>query len=198
MTQEKIDEILAGGGGGYWSTFIDCDFNNLNLENINFSKSLMACSFFQGCNLRGADFSFCDLRGADFYKANLEGVNFRGANLFGAKFYGAKLDGIKVCTLTQGWFPICPLEGSFIGYKELAGYIVVLKIPEDAQRISGTTFDCRADKAEVIRIENIDGTAADVTAVASYYDKNFIYRTGETVTAENYCKERFEKGGGIY
>jgi len=206
MTTTEFNEIinahqewLKGKGGGKCADLSGCEyFVGRYFGKFNLSGAILTNANFNDCNLHDADFSGCDLRGAGFRNAILVNADFESANLFGSHLEGAQLRGIKVNYETQGYFPICPLEGSFIGYKKLSGYIVVLKIPADAQRSSGTTFECRADKALTLRIENIDGTPADVSAVVSNYDKNFRYKVGETIKAKGYCQDRFADGGGIH
>ena len=87
----------------------------------------------------------------------------------------------------------CPDFGMFIGFKKASGYIVVLEIPEDAKRLSATGRKCRCDKAKVLEIQNIDGTKANVTKVASDYDPNFVYGVGKTVSVDNFCEDRWEE-----
>ena len=87
----------------------------------------------------------------------------------------------------------CPDFGMFIGFKKASGYIVVLEIPEDAKRLSATGRKCRCNKAKVLEIQNIDGTKANVTKVASDYDSNFVYEVGKTVSVDNFCEDRWKE-----
>ena len=81
----------------------------------------------------------------------------------------------------------------FISFKKASGYIVVLEIPEDAKRLSATGRKCRCNKAKVLEIQNIDGTKANVTKVASNYDSNFVYEVGKTVSVDNFCEDRWDE-----
>lgn len=93
----------------------------------------------------------------------------------------------------------CPIEGSFIGWKKCGGYIVKLKICEDAERSSSTSLKCRCSKAEVLEIQNLDGSVADITEICSNYDKNFIYKVGETIEVKDFDKCRWnECSNGIH
>lgn len=93
----------------------------------------------------------------------------------------------------------CPIEGSFIGWKKCGRYIVKLKICEDADRSSSTSLKCRCSKAEVLEIQNIDGSIADITEICSNHDKNFIYKVGETVEVKDFDKCRWnECSNGIH
>ena len=108
----------------------------------------------------------------------------------------ADLSGVKNLSL-----PItCPEEGSFIGFKKCRNNLIVkLEIPEDALRSSATTRKCRCSKAKVLSITNVDGSDANIDAVASKYDENFIYKVGETVEAPNFNTDRWhECSAGIH
>ena len=130
-----------------------------------------------GANLRGADLYGADLYGANLYGADLCGANLRGANLRGAR----------------GSYMACPTDGSFIGWKKASGYIVKLQIPEDARRSSAGGEKCRCDKAYVAEIQNIDGTKADIEAIHSNRDNNFVYAVGATVEVTDFDDNRWNE-----
>lgn len=93
----------------------------------------------------------------------------------------------------------CPIEGSFIGWKKCGRYIVKLKICEDADRSSSTSLKCRCSKAEVLEIQNLDGSRAGITEICSDYNKDFIYKVGETVEVKDFDKCRWnECSNGIH
>lgn len=133
-----------------------------------------------------ADLRGADLSGADLCRADLRGADLRRADLRGAE--------------NVPFIPYaCPDFGMFIGFKKASGYIVVLEIPEDAKRLSATSRKCRCDKAKVLEIQNIAGTKANVTKVASGYDPNFVYEVGKTVSVDNFCENRWEEcSSGIH
>lgn len=87
----------------------------------------------------------------------------------------------------------CPESGSYIGFKKASDLIVVLRILEDALRSSATGRKCRASKAEVLKIENLDGSPSDVDEVRSSYDRSFIYRPGEVVSVDNFDTNRWHE-----
>lgn len=121
--------------------------------------------------------NLCD---ADLCDANLCCANLCGANLRGAK--------------NVPFIPmVCPESGSYIAYKKASGVIVVLRILEDALRSSATGRKCRASKAEVLKIENLDGSPSDVDKVASSYDRSFIYRPGEIVSVDDFDTNRWNE-----
>ena len=131
-------------------------------------------------NLCGADLCGADLCGADLRRANLYGANLRRANLRRADLCGADLCEAK------GAYMACPTDGSFIGWKKASGYVVKLQIPEDARRSSAGGEKCRCDKAYVAEIQNADGTKADIEAIHSNHDNNFVYTVGATVEVPNF------------
>ena len=155
------------------------DLRGAYLEDANLKDAYLECA-----NLRGAD-----LRGADLRGANLRGADLRGANLRGA-YYSEHTSFLSYQ---------CPTEGSFIGWKKCGRYIVKLKICEDAERSSSTSLKCRCSKAEVLEIQNMDGSTADITEICSNYNKDFIYKVGETVEVKDFDKCRWnECSNGIH
>ena len=141
----------------------------------------------QGADLQGAYLQGAYLRGADLQGANLQGAYLRGADLRGAVLQGAEIED----KLINKFFPICcPEYGAFIGWKKANGYIVKLQITEDAIRSSALGRKCRCSKALVLAIENPDGSGSGLAEIASGYDRDFIYRVGETVEVENFDEDR--------
>ena len=134
-------------------------------------------------DLRGTDLRGTNLREADLRRADLRRADLREAYLRGADLREADLN-----------FPIaCPESGSFIGYKKARKYIIKLKILENAKRSSATSRKCRCDKAEVVAIENMDGTVVGVDSVRSNRDSSFIYRIGEIVSVDNFDDNRWNE-----
>ena len=180
MILEKHKRWLDTIGSGERADLSDVDLSYADLSGTNLI----------GTNLVGADLSGSDLSGSDLDGADLAYANLRGADLIGADLQNANLTDVKN-------FPdipmACPTEGSFIGWKHADGYIIKLEIPADAKRSSGTGIKCRCDKAKVLSIETQDGAPAFVTEVCSEYDKNFIYRVGETVVVDDFDDNRFNE-----
>ena len=133
------------------------------------------------------DANLCD---ADLYGANLCGANLCDANLCGANLCDANLCGAE----NVPYIPYsCPDFGIFIGFKKANNHIVVLEIPEDAKRLSATGRKCRCNKAKVLEIQNIDGTASGLTEIKSDYDSYFIYRIGEIVSVDDFDEDRWNE-----
>ena len=161
------------------------DLMAANLEGTNLANADLTCT-----NLAGSILSGANLKDAYLYGADLTSADLKDAYLNDADLYNANLTYVKN-------FPnipmACPDSGSFIGWKHARNHIVKLEIPEDAKRSSGTGEKCRCNKATVLAIENKDGTSADVTEVCSDYDKNFIYKVGETVIVDDLDDNRFNE-----
>lgn len=128
---------------------------------------------------------------ADLSEANLSGANLSGADLSEADLCGADLSGAdlrRAKNIDQAFWSIyttfyplqCPEKGAYTGYKKASGLIVELEIAEDALRSSATSRKCRASKALVLSITDLDGNPAG-DQVCSDYDKNFVYKVGKTV-----------------
>ena len=131
-----------------------------------------------------------DLRGADLCNAKLCRADLWNADLRGADLWNADLFGV----INIPFIPMsCPESGSYIGFKKASGLIVVLRILEDALRSSATGRKCRASKAEVLKIENLDGSPSYVDEVRSSYDRSFIYRPGEVVSVDNFDTNRWKE-----
>ena len=177
ITKEQLDDILRKHA--LWinneSRGERADLSGADLSGADLSGADLSRAYLSGADLRGAD-----LRGADLRRAYLSGANLSGANLREAKNLN---------------FPIaCPEEGSFIGFKKCQdGKIVKLKIPVDALRCSATGRKCRCSKAKVLSITNIDGTDANVGMAISKYDRNFIYKVGETIEVPNFNTDRWNE-----
>lgn len=81
-------------------------------------------------------------------------------------------------------FPIsqvCPREGPFIGYKKLRGNLIAtLFIPVEAERVGSLQRKCRASKAQVVSILDLDKGKC-VQRGISLRDPQFIYSVGATV-----------------
>ena len=129
-----------------------------------------------------------DLRGANLCDANLRGANLRGADLRGAK----NIDQLTWNIMTA-FYPLqCPESGSYTAYKKANNKIVKLLIPEDAKRSSATTRKCRASKAIVVSITDLDGNPCG-NQVRSDHDYSFIYTVGEIVEVKDFDENRWNE-----
>ena len=205
LSKEELQEILekhkkwlTRKDGGERADLSGADLSEADLREANFRGANLRLADLRGADFRGADFrwavfSGADLRGADLRWANLRWANLIEVNLSGADFSGADLSRANLRE-ADIYFPIaCPESGSFTGYKSAGGYIVKLKILDDAKRSSATSRKCRCDKAEVVAIENSDGTVASVDSVKSNHDSSFVYRIGEVVCVDTFDNDRWNE-----
>lgn len=175
-----------------------------NLKDADLGNASLEGADLEGADLEGANLEYANLGNANLEYANLRGANLRGAdlgnaNLRGADLEGADLEGAYYSEYTSFLAYQCPIEGSFIGWKKCGRYIVKLKICEDADRSSSTSLKCRCSKAEVLEIQNLDGSRAGITEICSDYNKDFIYKVGETVEVKDFDKCRWnECSNGIH
>jgi hypothetical protein len=173
-----------------------------NLSNANLFGANLRGANLRGANLFGANLRGANLRGADLFGANLRGANLRGADLFGANLRDANLSNanLREASIDQMmwniytvFYPLqCPESGSYIGYKKASGLVVELEIPADARRSSATSRKCRASKAKVLSITDINGNPAG-GQVKSNYDPNFVYAIGETVEVTDFDDNRWNE-----
>ena len=163
------------------------NLRNADLRNADLSGADLRCA-----NLRNADLSCANLRNADLRNADLSGADLRCADLRNADLCGASIDQMMWNIYTV-FYPLqCPESGSYIGYKKASGLVVELEIPADARRSSATSRKCRASKAKVLSITDINGNPAG-GQVKSNYDPNFVYAIGETVEVTDFDDNRWNE-----
>lgn len=137
--------------------------------------------------LNGEGGSRADLSGAD-----LRGADLSGANLSCADLRCASMDQM-IWNIHTAFYPLqCPDSGSYIGYKKASGLVVELEIPADARRSSATSRKCRASKAKVLSITDINGNPGG-DQVRSNFDPNFVYAIGETVEVTDFDDNRWNE-----
>ena len=173
-----------------------------NLSNADLFGANLRCANLSNANLRNANLRDADLRCANLSNANLFGANLRDADLRGADLRGADLRRADLCgasidqmmwNIYTVFYPLqCPESGSYIGYKKASGLVVELEIPADARRSSATSRKCRASKAKVLSITDINGNPAG-GQVKSNYDPNFVYAIGETVEVTDFDDNRWNE-----
>ena len=195
MDLKKIlDEHLLwlNGEGGSRANLSNADLRGANLSNADLRGANLSNADLFGANLRGANLSNADLCGANLRGANLSNADLCGANLSNADLCGASIDQMMWNIYTV-FYPLqCPESGSYIGYKKASGLVVELEIPADARRSSATSRKCRASKAKVLSITDINGNPAG-GQVKSNYDPNFVYAIGETVEVTDFDDNRWNE-----
>ena len=187
-----------------WGACLHCaDLRNANLCNADLRGADL-----HGADLRNVSLHCADLRNADLHCADLRGakmydVDLRGADLRGAKMYDADLRGAELCGAKMYGALNIPdyiaavtkitAEGDIIGYKKLRyRQVAKLRIPAEAKRSNATGRKCRAEYAEVLSIESLDGKETFKEGV-SKSDCDFIYRAGEIVRPDSFDEDRWNE-----
>ena len=182
---------LNGEGGSR------ADLFGANLSGADLFGADLRGADLRGANLSGADLCNADLFGADLSGANLRDADLSGADLSCANLSNANLSGASmdqmIWDIHTAFYPLqCPDSGSYIGYKKASGLVVELEIPADARRSSATSRKCRASKAKVLSITDINGNPAG-GQVKSNYDPDFVYTIGETVEVSDFDDDRWNE-----
>lgn len=130
---------------------------------------------------------------ADLCDVDLSYADLSDVNLCGAELRRANLNGVITNEYTAFLHLQCPEKGSYIGYKKARfNKIVELLITEDAKRSSATSRKCRASKARVLSITNLDGTENFKEAL-SRFDCKFTYKVGEVVEVYDFNEDRWNE-----
>ena len=195
MDLKKILEehlLWLNGKGGSRADLRGADLFGANLSDANLSDANLFGANLRGANLSDADLRCANLRDADLRGANLSDADLRNADLCRADLCEASIDQMMWNIYTV-FYPLqCPESGSYIGYKKASGLVVELEIPADARRASATSRKCRASKAKVLSITDINGNPAG-GQVKSNYDPNFVYAIGETVEVTDFDDNRWNE-----
>ena len=178
------------------------NLSDANLRNADLCRADLRCANLSDADLRDADLRCANLSNADLFGANLRGANLSDADLRDADLCRADLRNadLRRASIDQMmwniytvFYPLqCPESGSYIGYKKASGLVVELEIPADARRSSATSRKCRASKAKVLSITDINGNPAG-GQVKSNYDPNFVYAIGETVEVTDFDDNRWNE-----
>ena len=204
MTQEEINKVLDAHKH-YLAQ--DCEgWKNMraNLRGADLRWADLTEADLTEANLRGADLTEADLTEADLGWADLTEANLREADLTEADLTEADLTEAdlrwaKYDATTAFLAMVCPEEGDFIAWKKVGEVIVKLRVPADAKRSSATSRRCRCEYAEVLELQNLDGTPYnDDKVVGNNYVKT-IYKVGEIVRPDSWDDNRWhECSNGIH
>lgn len=135
------------------------NFAGANLEGACFIDAILVDANFEGANLKNTDFSCANAWSANFNETNCQNALFLSANLTEASLEDANIITAEFDN-TIGIYPVCPTEGSFIGWtlgEDNNGNecVVEVFIPTWADRNSGTTRKCRAEALVVKSLERL-------------------------------------------
>ncbi len=191
---------LQGKEGGVrlevecYASLRNADLHGACLRDASLHGAYLRGAYLCGASLRDADLHGADLHGADLRGADLHGADLRGADLRDADLRGAKNIPDYVSAVTS-----IVADGNLIVYKKLRGNrIAMLRIPAEAKRSNSTGRKCRAEYAEVVKIESIDGEKSFEEGI-SQNDKDFVYRVGEVVRPDAFCEDRWQEcASGIH
>ncbi|MDU3014109.1 MAG: pentapeptide repeat-containing protein [Flavonifractor plautii] len=195
MDLKKILEehlLWLNGKGGRRADLRRADLRRADLRGADLSGADLRRADLSDADLRGADLRDADLSGADLRRADLRRADLRDASLHCAYLSNTFIDQMMWNIYTAFYQLQCPESGSYIGYKKARGLIVELEIPADARRSSATSRKCRASKAKVLSITDINGNPAG-GQVKSNYDPNFVYAIGETVEVTDFDDNRWNE-----
>ena len=88
---------------------------------------------------------------------------------------------------------VCPEEGDFVGWKKVGDAIVKLRIPAEAKRSSATSRKCRCEFAEVLELQNLDGTPYGKNEVINTNHIKTTYKVGEVVRPDYWDGDRWNE-----
>ncbi len=183
----------------YTIPFLNVQFSNCIFINIPISELIIAECKFTNCTFIDTSFT----------------PNFFFYNKIDGHIKFLEAEYSKQKAFLNQWYPLaCPEEGSFIGWKKTFGFVddlkealpliaeclVKLEIPADALRSSSFGRKCRASKAKVLSIFDLN-TQEYISESRSIHDPEFIYKVGEIITPQEdpFCEDRFvECGPGIH
>ena len=170
----------------------DADLRCADLRNADLCDANLCDADLRCADLRNADLCDANLCDADLRCADLRNADLCDANLCDADLRCASMDQM-IWNIHTAFYPLqCPDSGSYIGYKKASGLVVELEIPADARRSSATSRKCRASKAKVLSITDINGNPGG-DQVRSNFDPNFVYAIGETVEVTDFDDNRWNE-----
>ena len=181
------------GADFHCANFNGADFGGANFNGADFYGADFRHANFYGADFRCADFHWADFHCADFRCADFGDASFRCANFYGADLVHADFRDANLGSADFGdtaLCPRCPAEGSFVGFKKIAGKIVKLQITERAKRSSATTHKCRCSEARVISID--DGRMSEITNRTSCIPP-LTYAVGKLVRPDSFDDDRWNE-----
>ena len=203
MVQEELKKALEAhkhylaqdceGWENMSANLNDAYLSGANLRNADLRNADLNGAYLSGANLNGADLRKANLRNADLYGAYLNGADLCAANLSGANLSGANLRNVKYNERTAFLALVCPEEGDFIAWKKVGDAIIKLRIPAEAKRSSATTRKCRCEFAEVLALQNLDGTPYNDDKVVNNDYAEAIYKVGEIVRPDSWDNNRWNE-----
>ena len=188
MTQEELKKVLEAH-----KHYLAQDCEGWENMSADLNGANLSGAYLRIANLRKADLNGANLSGAYLNDADLRNANLNGANLSGADLRGADLSDVKYNERTAFFALVCPEEGDFIAWKKVGEVIVKLRIPSEAKRSSATSRKCRCEFAEVLALQNLDGTPNNDDKVVNNDYVETIYKVGEIVHSDSWDGDRWNE-----
>ena len=187
-------------GGAYlsgaylWRAYLRCaNLGGADLRGANLGDADLSSADLRSADLRSAYLSGAYFSGANLGDADLRGANLSGANLGGANLGDADLSGARYNEKTAFLAFVCPEEGDFIAWKKVGKVIIKLRIPAESKRSSATSRKCRCEYAEVLELQNLDGTTYKDDKVVNYNYVKTIYKVGKIVHPDSWDDNRWNE-----
>lgn len=154
------------------------------LIKTNLERTILCWADLHEAKIHDSKLTQADLNRANLFGADLTGSNLLHANVYGANFFRAK----EIPSIPMA----CPTHGSFIGWTKIQDHLIMLEIPEDARRYSGTTIKCRCDKAKILEITDIRTQKKTSRLEDKRYNPSIIYQVGENIISESFVDDRWD------
>ena len=171
----------------------DADLYGADLRSADLRIADLSGADLSAADLRSADLRSADLRSADLSGAHLSGANLSSADLSGAGLSGADLAEVKYNEKTSFFALSCPEEGDFVAWKRVGKVIVKMRVPSEAKRSSATSRKCRCEYAEVLELQNLDGTPYEDDKIVNVKYVKTIYKVGEIVNSDLWDNDRWNE-----
>ena len=208
MTQEELNKVLeahkhylAQDCEGWM--YMSANLYGANLSSANLRSANLRSANLSGANLYGADISDADLMRADLYGANLMRADLSGADLSDAVLYGADLRSadlriadlsgadLSAADLRSADLRSADLRSADLSGANLSG--VKMRVPSEAKRSSATSRKCRCEYAEVLELQNLDGTPYEDDKIVNNKYIETIYKVGEIVHSDLWDDNRWNE-----
>ena len=202
------------------TVFSDCCFTNCSMDDVcfyscvfercSFYRVSLCCVRFLECKHDHTTMGYCDaerllmnmvdMESCNFYFTNFNISTFSSCNVVKLSSYFCEFTESEIHDTDFNIESHVPDTGSFVAWKKamikkdykFEYYIVKLIIPEDARRSNAGANKCRADKAIVEDIQDMEGNSVDII-VNSMWDSDFKYEKGKVVEEHDFCTDRLSE-----
>ena len=195
LNNAKLCNAFLSGSNLSHANLYGANLSHACLRHTNLRDACLSNANLSNACFYGADLSDACLRNADLHNADLSKTNLSDTNLS-----IANLNGVKYNEKTSFFALVCPEEGDFIAWKKVDNVIIKMRVPAEAKRSSATTRKCRCEYAEVLALQNLDGTDYNYNKVVNYnFGRETIHKVGEIVHPDSWDDNRWnECSNGIH